>query len=263
MNCARLSSLLAAGAPLSGEAREHLSHCPICSKLSTIGDRMEAPPIDTAAEQRIIAAITADLAAVRPVAASWRYVLALLAAAIFAAALGIGLLGAAGWRADTLVQRAWFTASLGAGMTAAAVLLSRLMIPGALLPLSTRAAAVLAVSFVAAGALLYPAAYYHHFERAAAACLGIGLAQAAAAGALALWVLRRGAFLSRPDAAAALALLGGLTGVLVLFVFCPHRDLGHFTLGHSPVPIAAMALGAWIARRFHWTGRPQRKKARP
>ena len=47
-----------------------------------------------------------------------------------------------------------------------------------------------------------------------------------------------------------LALAGGLTGMAVLYVFCPHRDLWHFLLGHAPVPLAATALGAWIGRRI-------------
>ena len=34
----------------------------------------------------------------------------------------------------------------------------------------------------------------------------------------------------------------------VLFVFCPHRDLGHIALAHTTVPIVAAALGGRLGR---------------
>ena len=98
------------------------------------------------------------------------------------------------------------------------------------------------------GAALYPPASYDHFARAVAACFLIGLAQATVVCSPAFFVLRRGAPVSPQWMGATVVLVGGLTGMIVLYVFCPHRDLGHVLLGHAPMPAAVTAIGAWIGR---------------
>jgi len=246
MNCDQVTRLITAGACLPEGARQHLETCPLCSYLAAIPHRELAA--DTAIEQRIVAAITTGLKPVRPLAPPWLYMLGTVAAAGLVAVIGIRILGSAGWGADSIAQRSYFAACLAGGIAICVMNISKLMVPGALLVVSPRMTTLLATSCLAAGALLYPASYYEHFWRAAAACLTIGLGYAVLTCGLTFWIVRRGAFLSRPAAISALALLSALTGVLVLFVFCPHRDLGHFFLGHATVPVVATALGAWLGR---------------
>jgi hypothetical protein len=56
-------------------------------------------------------------------------------------------------------------------------------------------------------------------------------------------LLRRGFVVSRTAAAAVAGLIGGLTGFVVLFVFCPHHDAGHYVLAHVGAVVIAMAAG--------------------
>jgi Negative regulator of sigma F len=250
MNCDQVARLIDARTPLPEQAREHLRNCPLCAYLAAIPQRGEE--LASGVEGRIVAAVTTGLKPVRPLAPAWLYTLAMMAAAAMVAAIGIRMLGSAGWGGDSVAQRSYFAAFLAAGIVVCALNISRLMVPGALLVLPTRMTLLLAISCLAAGALLYPASYYVHFWRAAAACLSIGLGYAIVACGLTFWIVRRGAFLSGPATISATTLLSALTGVLVLFVFCPHRDLGHFFFGHTTVAVAAAVLGAWIGRRFGW-----------
>jgi hypothetical protein len=204
--------------------------------------------LDPATERRIVDAITKGLEPVRPLGPSWRYVLAIVAAAVLIAVIGIWMRGTQGWSVDTLAQKSYFTAALAAGIAMAAITLSRLMVPGTLLAVTPRAIVLFAVALVAGGACLYPVAHYNRFGAAASACFGIGMRHAALASVLMFFIVRRGAFLSRTRMALIIGLAGGLTAVIVLYVFCPHRDLGHFSLGHTTVPLAAVAAGALIGR---------------
>jgi len=250
MNCDEFDRLAAAAAPLTEEALRHLRGCPVCSSLAALGRQGGELPGVAAAERRIVAAITADLKPVRPLAPAWMYVLGVTVAAGVAAAAGILGLGVRGWTADSLTQRVYFTACLVAGIAVGSVNLSRLMVPGAPPVLQPRVAAVLATLLPAAGAFLYPAAHDTRFLQTGMACLSIGLGHAALACGLMYRVVRRGALLSRPAVVSGLALLSALAGVAVLFVFCPHREMGHFSFGHSTVPVAALGLGAWVGRRL-------------
>jgi hypothetical protein len=249
MNCDQFSECLAAGTPVQAEEMEHLRTCPTCSELVAIHNWMEAPASNPDVESRIIGAITTGLTGVDSLAPAWQYVLATLGVVVIVAANGVLMLGSAGWVADSILQRTYFTACLGGGILVAAAAIAQLMIPGAFLLLTPARIIALGILCTAAGGLLYPAIHYDHFERAVAACISIGLAHAAVACSLTFLVVRRGAFLSRLEMSSMVALAGGLTGVAVLYVFCPHRDLGHFLLGHTPVPVAAIAIGAWIGRK--------------
>jgi hypothetical protein len=249
VNCSQFAKLLAAGTALQGEGMDHLRACPTCSELAGIGDWMEGPASDPAVESRIIGAITTGLRPVDPLAPAWQYVLATLGLLVTVAAAGILVLGSAGWAADSILQRVYFAACLGGGILASAAAIAQLMIPGAFLLLTPARTIALGIVCTAAGALLYPAIHYDHFVRAIAVCIFIGLGHAAVACSLTLLVVRRGVFVSRLDMISMVALAGGLTGMAVLYVFCPHRDLGHVLLGHTPVPVAALAIGAWFGRK--------------
>jgi hypothetical protein len=249
MNCRQVANILCEGTRLPLEAQEHLRACRSCAQLAGLGDLLDAAGVDPAVEDRIIKTITTDMAAVDPVGPMWRHALAISVAAIAVAGVGMQTLGSAGWDADSSLQRGYWTALLAVGLLASAIAAARLMTPGSLLLATPGRTIQLSIVGIAAGALLYPPGHYDHFLRAAGACLSIGLGHAAVTCALTFLVVRRGAFVWRPEMMSILALLGGLTGLVVLYVFCPHRDLGHFSLGHTTVPISATALGIWIGRR--------------
>ncbi len=250
MNCDQACRWMASGRPLPPDVLEHLRSCPACSELNEIGAMTPEAAVNPATEQRIVAAITSGLAAVRPLAPAWVYVLALLAASLLVITAGASLLGLAGWRADTPAQRLWFTAALAGAIVLCAGIISRLMVPAALLPVPLRVPMLLSAILLGAGSFFYPVAYYDHFARAVAACLSIGLGHAIVLSAIAFWIIRRGAFLSRVHVVVIVAFTGGLTGAAVLFLFCPHRDLGHIGLAHATVPFAAAAIAFWAAGRL-------------
>jgi hypothetical protein len=108
---------------------------------------------------------------------------------------------------------------------------------------------VLGILGVGAGALLYPSGYYEQFVRAVAACVSIGLTQAVVVSAVAFVIVRRGAFPRRREMTSMIGFLGGLSSIVILYVFCPHRDLWHFSLAHTTVPVATAVVGGWIGHR--------------
>ncbi len=250
MNCDQACLWMASGRPPTPELLEHLRSCAACSELNEIGAMTPEAAVNPATEQRIVAAITSGLAAVRPLAPAWVYVLALVAASLLVVAVGASLLGLAGWKADTPAQRVWFTAGLAGGIALCAVMISRLMVPAALLPVPLRVPMLVSAILLGAGSFLYPLAYYDHFARAVVTCLSIGLGHAIVLSAIVFWIVRRGEFLSRAQVVVTVAFTGGLTGAAVLFFFCPHRDLGHIGLAHLTVPFAAAALAFWAAHRL-------------
>jgi hypothetical protein len=248
VNCRALVKALASGKPLRRDGLDHLRQCPHCAALANLGATVETRAASPDSERRIIGAIVAGLAPVKPLAPAWHYVLATLGLLALVAAAGILMWGNAGWLADSLVKKAYFTACLGLGILFSAVLVAQLMTPGAYLPLPPSRLIALAVACTAGGALLYPVSYYEGFAHAAAACNAIGLGYGAVACAVSFLLARRGVSFHRAKIVTICALGGALTGVVILFVFCPHRDLGHFLLGHAPVAPVAVAIAAGIGR---------------
>jgi hypothetical protein len=246
--------MLAAGTVLPVEAQRHMRICPVCAELAEITRRAEIAAVDPAVEERIIASITEDLAPVTPVAPAWRYAATTVGLAVIAGLTGTLMLGNAGWAADSILQRAFFTAYLAAGILVSAATAAKLMTPGARFYGSPITIIMLVLIGGVVGAALYPPASYDHFARAVAACFLIGLAHATVVCSLAFFLLRRGAPVSPLWMGATVALVGGLAGMVVLYVFCPHRDLGHVLLGHASMPAAATAIGAWIGRTGRMPG---------
>jgi hypothetical protein len=123
------------------------------------------------------------------------------------------------------------------------------MAPGALFPVTPVKLTVLLSTSLGIGVLLYPPAFYDQFSKAVGACLAIGLAHAAIVSIAVIGIVRRGDLARGPTMFTAIVLPGSLTGVAVLFAFCPHRDLGHIGLAHATVPLAAMVIALWLARR--------------
>jgi hypothetical protein len=247
MNCRDIARLLAGSAPFPAAAAEHLRTCERCRLLVGSSVPYSGPvSIDTGLEQRLIAVVTGDLVPVRPLSSPRVYTAALLTVALVVVTAGVAVLGVRGWLATSILQKLYFVTLLTAGIAVCAVSLSQLMFPGALPRVRAWVLGALALAAVLGGGALYPLLRYDHFGRAVATCFSIGMAHAAVLCTAAAFILRRGLVLSRRAAAGLTGLLGGLTGLFVLFVFCPHLDAGHYLLAHATVVIACTALGPVI-----------------
>lgn len=257
MTCNELLRLLAENEGLPAEALEHLRTCKTCRRLHDMRDQFandaamdSAATIDPRLEDRLIAGVLADLKPVRPVASARWYATVFLAIVLLAAGAAIGVLGMRGWETNAAPQRIYFVLALTAGILGCGFTLPRLMIPGERLRIAPRALAALSLAALIGGCLSYPLLQYAHFGRAVATCFAIGMAVAAPLGALSAIVLSRGYVLALGEAALLGGLLGGLTAFVVLFVFCPHLDMGHSLLAHGSVVLVSALIGpAVIAAR--------------
>ena len=247
MTCRDIATLLAESSPFPADAAAHLRTCERCRLLVGSPAPYSGPvSISAGLEHRLIAVVTNDLVAVRPLSSPRVYTTALIALAALVIAAGVAVLGVRGWLTTSISQKLYFVTLLTAGIAACAVTLSRLMFPGALPRVRPWVLGALAIAAVLGGGALYPLLHYDHFGRAVATCFTIGMAHAAILCTAAVFILRRGLVLSRRAAAGLAGLLGGLTGLFVLFVFCPHLDAGHYLLAHATVVIACAALGPAI-----------------
>jgi negative regulator of sigma F NrsF-like protein len=247
MTCRDIAKLLAESAPFPPDAAAHLRTCERCRLLVGSPAPYSGPvSISAGLEHRLIAVVTNDLVAVRPLSSPRVYTTALIALAALVIAAGVAVLGVRGWLTTSISQKLYFVTLLTTGIAACAVTLSRLMFPGALPRVRPWVLGALAIAAVLGGGALYPLLHYDHFGRAVATCFTIGMAHAAVLCTAGVFILRRGLVLSRRAAAGLAGLLGGLTGLFVLFVFCPHLDAGHYLLAHATVVIACAALGPAI-----------------
>ena len=247
MTCRDIAKLLAESSPFPADAAAHLRTCERCRLLVGSPAPYSGPvSISAGLEHRLIAVVTNDLVAVRPLSSPRVYTTALIALTALVIAAGVAVLGVRGWLTTSISQKLYFVTLLTAGIAACAVTLSRLMFPGALPRVRPWVLGALAIAAVLGGGALYPLLHYDHFGRAVATCFTIGMAHAAILCTAAVFILRRGLVLSRRAAAGLAGLLGGLTGLFVLFVFCPHLDAGHYLLAHATVVIACAALGPAI-----------------
>lgn len=247
MTCRDIAKLLARTEPLPQAAAEHLRTCESCRLLVGVPPPYSgSTSIGTELEQRLIAIVSDDLVSVRPLSSPRVYAVTLLAATAVVVACGVAFLGIRGWLATSVTQKLYFAFLLTAGIGICAASLSQLMFPGALPRIRTGLLSALVIAAVLAAGALYPLFGYTHFARAVATCFSIGMGHAAVVSAAAVYILRRGTVLSLHAAAALSGLLGGLTGLSVLFIFCPHLDAGHYLLAHATVVIACAALAPAI-----------------
>jgi hypothetical protein len=247
MTCRDIARLLAESAPFPAAAADHLRTCERCRLLVGSPAPYSGPvSIDAGLEQRLIAVVTGDLVPVRPLSSPHVYTAALLAVAAVVVTAGVAMLGVRGWLATSIFQKLYFVTLLTAGIAVCAASLSQLIFPGALPRVRAWVLGALAIAAVLGGGALYPLLRYDHFGRGVATCFSIGMGHAAVLCTAAAFIMRRGLVLSRRAAAGLTGLLGGLTGLFVLFVFCPHLDAGHYLLAHATVVIACAALGPAI-----------------
>ena len=243
MNCRQFEDNLIAGGPLSADAERHLSTCPFCPRLyaalnEALPDDVPPPPVFENFEPA------------QPMAPTTLYAFVFFNVVLAIAALGVVLKGHKGWDALTVTQAAiLFSGHLAAVVVATATLASA-MRPGARFVFSPVRLQQFAIGLCA---LVIAVALEFHptplSMRYAIACFLLGI-PFAVAGISLLWLLaRRGYFADRPIAFSALGLVGGLTSVVFLQIYCPLLETGHMLAGHFLLPVAFATAGWFLAKR--------------
>ena len=254
MNCRDLERWIipyASGAEVPQDVSAHIDGCEQCRRLAGALRAAQAPPSPSAEElKRIAAGAVPDVKPVKPLVSEGVLFLALMLAVAIVAAIGAALLGTAGFRALSPVQKipvfAWLTG--GAGLLGFS--LGRLIVPGSRLLLRPGGlvAALLGVLIVMFALLFHPRAEAT-FVATGLVCLRIGLECAISAALLFWFLLRRGAILRPVVAGATLGALAGLSGLVVLEIFCPNLNAYHILAWHLGAVLAS-TLGGLAAGRM-------------
>jgi hypothetical protein len=251
VTCRELEDLLipyAKGAAIPPGAAAHIAACERCRTLAgALGESDDAVPPSLEQLQRIKAETMADLKPVGPLAPTGVLWLALLLIAAAAAAGGVLELGTAGWRAlGPLTRIAVFTA-LAAGCGLLGLSLARQVVPGSrvLFPTPLFVIAVLGIM-----ASIFATLFHPHREPTFIAtglvCLRIGLECAAPVAILSWLVLRRGEFLNPVAAGAMMGALAGLSGLVLLEIFCPNLNKYHILVWHLGAALLSTCAGTAV-----------------
>jgi hypothetical protein len=202
-------------------------------------------------QQRIEAAILPHLEPVTPLPGTPVLALRLLAACAIASTLAVAIKGTAGIRTMAPVEAALILGSLGAVGIAAAIAISRLMVP------ASRNVGVMRI----AGTLLalpplfiwtmIEVAEHPSFATKVATCFSLGLTSAVFAGALILPQVRRGAVLRATAAGLLIGCLSAFAAVAFQEIYCPIIDVRHKTLAHLSNFAVCAGLGLLLRR---WVG---------
>jgi hypothetical protein len=251
VTCRDVESLIipyARGAAIPPEAAAHIAGCPSCSRLVRAMANSDPLPAPTPEQlRRIEAGMLAGLKPVKPLAPTGALTGAFMLVSLLAAAIGVFELGVAGWHALNVWQATAVFAALAASSIVLALTLARQMAPGSrvLLPASG-----IVFGFPAIIGAIFVTLFQPHpeagFIPTGLMCLRIGLECAVPVGVLSWLILRRGAILN-PLAAGALAgALAGLTGLLLLEIFCPNLNAYHVLAWHLGAAVASTLGGAAI-----------------
>jgi hypothetical protein len=220
-----------------------------------MGQPAQSAPPSSEQLKRIKNAITADLKPVRPLSSASVLRSAFLLILLIVATIGGMALGTAGWHALSELQR---VAVFGA-LIAAAVVLSFSaewqMVPGSAFRLSPYALVVAAFCVIATiCAVLFQRHQETTFVATGLVCLRIGL-ECALPAALVLWlVLRRGAILNPMLTGITAGALSGLSGLIVLEIFCPNLNRNHVLVWHVGAFLASLLGGMIVGRLAEHTG---------
>ena len=248
MTCREVENLIipyARGAEIPREAATHIAGCASCGGLARIlAQRDAAAGPSPAGLERIKAEIAGSLKPVKPLAPASVLAGAYLLIAVLGATAGVSELGTAGWHALGGTQASTVFAALAVSSAALAVALARQMTPGSrvLLPVPWM---VLGFPVVmgAIFATLFRAQPEASFVATGLMCLRIGLECALPVGAVCWLVLRRGAVLGKRTAGALAGALAGLSGLLLLEIFCPNLNAYHVLVWHLGAAAVSTALG--------------------
>ena len=194
------------------------------------------------------AAILGDLRPVKPIASPRATVLVLAGIALAVIALGALGLGVRGWRAMNAVQALALFGWGFTGVAFAVLAVSARMAPGRIV--NSAADILYGVAF---GGITTGAALLAGFEpgpkMVLAACILTVTGSALFWTAVAYRVLRRAWPVSPGAFGAACGAAAGLTGFIVVQVFCPYIESGHITASHIAPAILACAAGFLLGKR--------------
>lgn len=203
--------------------------------------------------KRIGESIGPSLEPVRPLPPTWVLTGALLLIGVAVALAFAARAGIHGFEALNVPARVAIFGALAVLTCLAAELLVAEWTPGS--PrLSTPAGLLAMTSVVLFGvfALLFHDYRVDHFVSAGIACLLTGLACAAPAALLGLWVLRRGWAVNPVTAGLVAGVLSGLAGATLLELHCTNFQALHVIVWHTlvvPVSAGVGAILGWFVQR--------------
>lgn len=201
------------------------------------------PPSDPGLAARLVAALPAELSAVRPLPSPrWRALALLAIALVVAVALGFANTGK-GWRALDAWQRWTLLGPVGLLACGLSWELSLRMTPGARLRWPAWQPAVIALTVVAGWACLEaPLAPMKLFYWICILFTSAGVGMSA-------WALsrylRRG-LVTEASTRVVLAAAAGLVGFVAVEFFCPFVDAAHILTSHVLPGVLAGGVAAWM-----------------
>lgn len=203
--------------------------------------------------KRIGESIEPSLEPVRPLPPAWILTAILVLISLAVALAFAARAGLHGFEALDVPARVAIFAALAVLSCLAAELLVAEWTPGSRRR-STPAGLLAMASVVLGGvfALLFRDHRVEHFVSSGIACLLTGLACAAAAALLGLWVMRRGWAVNRVTAGLVAGTLSGLAGVTLLELHCTNFEALHVVVWHTlvvPVSAGAGAIFGWSVQR--------------
>jgi hypothetical protein len=243
----------------SPDAIAHIAGCERCQSLA---QAMGQPPRVTvlspspAQLKKIKTGILADLKPVKPLAPRGVRWFALLLILAIVVSIGSGVLGIAGWLALSFFQKSVVFTSMALAACLLAFSAGDQIVPGTRLLLSP-VWLVTAVVGVMTGIFAVPFRPHREptFVSTGLVCLRIGL-ECAIPCAVASWLLlRRGAILRPMPTGATTGALAGLSGLMVLEIFCPNLNEYHILVWHLGAALISAAGGVVLgslAERFGW-----------
>lgn len=214
-----------------------------------LADSSPAGPAAREQGARARQAILDDLAPVRPLMSARTAATALAAVGIIVIVIGAYGLGVRGWQRMSAAQGFPLIGWALAGVVFASVSIGSRMAPGR--PVRPWSEALWGAAFVALAVAAAALMEFHPGPKMVLGhCIGVVLATALVWGAGAAVLLRR----SWPAAPARFGLAcgaaAGLTGFVVVQVFCPYLEAAHILISHVLPALAACALGAGLGVRF-------------
>ena len=238
-------------------AQEHLSECPECRTLhAAVQMQSFAPPKELNAQ--VAALILAGLKPVKPLPNRAVLTFEVLLFSGLAVAAGAWYWGTAGWAELSRGQAAVMFALLGTGVLLVCDQMTRLMVPGAKMPVQPWMAVGLPLTTLLMAVLyLFPYESDPEFFATGLHCWLAGLICAGATAPFVLFSIRRSAGVTRVWHGAATGLVCGFAGLAMVEIACPLLERTHIIAWHMGAVLTAALTGViasecWneIHRRF-------------
>jgi hypothetical protein len=205
---------------------------------------------------RIKARLLADLKPAKPLPPTSVLVFVLMLILAVITAAGGAVLGIAGWRALSLLQKIAVFTALAAGAGVLACSTAWLIVPGTRVLVSPYLYVFAVLGVMAAICIsLFDPQKEATFVSTGLVCLRIGLECAISASVLLWLLLRQGAPLHPMVMGTTAGTLAGLSGLAVLELFCPNLNEYHILVWHLGTvlvsAVGGLAIGT-MAEYFSW-----------